>query len=47
MRRLIINATGSGRVAVTADPVRTRVRESYVASRWVQRPINDRREADT
>lgn len=47
MRRLTINTTGSGPGAFMADRVRARVRASYLASRWVQAPISDRREADT
>lgn len=47
MIRLTMHATGSGRVAFEADPVRVRACASYLSSRWVQAPIPDRREADT
>ena len=47
MRRLITSESGSGRPAFMADRARVRARVSYLASRWVQAPINDRREADT
>ena len=47
MRRLIINATDSGRVAHWVDPVRTRVRGSVAAYRSVKVADPIRREADT
>lgn len=39
--------TDSGRTAYVAGAVEVRVRASFLASRWVQAPITDRREADT
>ena len=47
MRRLVTSADGSGRSASKAERVRVRACASYLASRWVQAPIPDRREADT
>ena len=45
MRRFTMNPTAAG--AVMAPEGVVRVRASYLAPRWVQAPIADRREADT
>ena len=47
MRPAIHTSPGSGRPVVMTGAVRVRARSSYLASRWVQAPIFDRREADT
>lgn len=47
MRPLTTHETGFGAVAFMANRVRVRACPSYLASRWVQAPISERREADT
>ena len=47
MRSITHSDTGFVRAAFMADRVRARAGASYLASRWVQAPIHDRREADT
>jgi len=47
MRRDSNQSTDRLDPAVMADAAVVRVRASYLASRWVQAPITDRREAVT
>jgi hypothetical protein len=48
MRHDFTRLSGTGRSALAADGVRSRVRVSYLIDRWVQAPIFDpAREADT
>jgi hypothetical protein len=47
MRQTFHSVAGCGRSVGMTDSVRVRARSSYLASRWVQAPITNRREADT